>query len=117
MLSGSTAGLLGCMMPERERPSERQMQHLGLLLVPEPNWRDRISSWLLPVYHIVTPEDVERIGYWRRFYALPSHQTGRWLPVRVRVRHPRMVSRRFDRWGGDLRKAARALIHKDTRNG
>lgn len=101
------------MMPERKRPTERHMQHMGLLLVPEPKWRERISSWLLPVYYIVTPEDVERIGYWRRFYSLPSHQMGRWLPVRVRVRHPRLIARRFDRWGGDLRKASQAIQKKE----
>jgi hypothetical protein len=88
---------------------------MGLLMVPEAKWRDRISSWLLPVYYTVTEEDVERIGYWRSFYSLPSHQMGRWLPVRVRVRNPRLISRRFDRWGGDLRKAQAALDKK--RNG
>lgn len=85
--------------------------------MPEVNWKDRISSWLLPVYYIVTEEDVEQIGFWRHFYSLPCHRMGRWLPVRIQNKTPRKISRRFDLWGGDLRKAAQALAKKDIRRG
>lgn len=96
-------------MPDKVRPSERMLQHIGLLLVPEADWRSKITGWLLPVYYTIDPADVERIGAWRARYRLKSWRVGIYQPMIKRVKHPMHITKRFSKQGGDLARAATAL--------
>lgn len=96
-------------MSKRERPSTTMLQQVARVLVNEPGWRDHVTSWLLPVYYEVTPDDIAVIEKWRSSYQLKSWRVGKYSAKSRKSLYKLKIITRFGKWGGDLRKSSKTV--------